>query len=260
MPPWLMYVLLAAAGFGAGVVNTIAGGGSFLTLPALHFVGGLPWALANGTNRLALLLSTSSATATFARHGKLDPRLTARVALPILPMTFVGAWLAVTLPKDAFETAFGALFLAMAALLIRKPKLLLDGNRKPFQSRWAETALFAAIGLYVGFIQAGFGLLLLIAMGVFHPRELVDLNAVKTFVGSLVTVAGLSVYAYHREVEWLPGLAMATGNLLGGIVGARMALKEGKQLIFNVMIVVMVATGLKLVWPAVSRLLEPVFG
>lgn len=255
MSPWLVYVLLAAAGFIAGVVNTIAGGGSFLTLPALQFIGGLEVGIANGTNRLALLLSTGSATATFVRHGKLDAKLLARVAAPILITTPLGVLLAVSLPKDAFETAFGILFLGMAVLLIRKPKLLLDPNRKPIDSRLAETALFAALGLYVGFIQAGLGILVLIAMGLFHARELVDANAVKNAVGFLVTIVGLSLFIYHGKVCWLPGLVMACGNFVGGIVGARLALKEGKRLIFVVMITVMIAYGLKLVWPAVRGLL-----
>lgn len=256
MSPWLIYLLLAAAGFAAGVINTIAGGGSFLTLPALTLIGGLELGVANGTNRLALLLSTGSATVTFARYGKLDKTLAARVAAPTLATTPLGGLLAIYLPKDAFQTAFGVLFLAMAVLLALKPKLLLDADRKPIESRAAETALFAAIGLYVGFIQAGLGLLLLIAMGLFHARELVDANAAKNAVGFLVTCVALSVFVYYGQVRWLPGLAMACGNLAGGIVGARLALKEGKRLIFAVLITVMVAYGLKLLWPAVRQMIS----
>jgi uncharacterized membrane protein YfcA len=249
MPDWAWTLLLVPAGFVAGVINTIAGGGSFLTLPALMYLSGLDPKIANGTNRVAILLSSASASVTFHKHGHIDRTLAVRVGIPTLLGVPVGALLAVYLPPDAFRPVFGAIFLAMAVLLVSRPRLLTDADRQPHESRAAETALFFGIGVYVGFIQAGFGILLLLGLGLFHARELVGANAVKNVLGFLVTALALSVFVIHGQVDWVPGLVMAAGNVAGGVVGAKLAIEKGRHLIFATLIVVMVATGVSLLWP-----------
>jgi len=249
MPDWGWYLLLIPAGFIAGVVNTIAGGGSFLTLPALMFLCGLDPKIANGTNRVAILFSTVSASVTFHRHGHIDPKLVMRLTLPMLVGVPMGACLAIYLPAEAFRPVFGGIFLAMAGLLTFKPKLLTDTDREPPQALAAELVSFFGIGVYVGFIQAGMGILLLLGISLFHARELVGANGVKNVIGFIVTAAALSVFVAYGQVAWLPGLIMAVGNLLGGYVGARLAIKKGHRLILAFLIVVMIATGVKLLWP-----------
>lgn len=248
MDPWVWDLLLIPAGFLAGIVNTIAGGGSFLTLPALMFISGLNPHLANGTNRVAILLSTASATAMFHRHGHVDARLVRRLAWPMLIGVPLGALLAVHLPVLAFQKAFGALFLAMAVLLAAKPGVLLQTKGHVERPRWAEVALFFGIGVYVGFIQAGMGILLLLGLSWFHDRDLVAANGVKNALGLVVTLAALAVFVYHGQVVWRPGLLMAAGNLAGGYVGAKLAIDRGQRLVFAFLLVVMVATGVKLLW------------
>lgn len=250
MPDWGWYLLLIPAGFIAGIVNTIAGGGSFLTLPALMFLCGLDPKIANGTNRVAILFSTVSASATFHRHGHIDSKLVTRLTLPMLIGVPMGALLAIYLPAEAFRPVFGGIFLAMAALLACKPKLLTDTDREPPQAPAAELALFFGIGVYVGFIQAGMGILLLLGISLFHARELVGANGVKNVIGFIVTVAALIVFVAYGQVDWLPGLIMAVGNVLGGYVGAKLAIKKGRRLIFALLIIVMIATGVKLLWPS----------
>ncbi len=249
MPDWAWYLLLIPAGFVAGVVNTIAGGGSFLTLPALMFLCGMDPKIANGTNRVAILFSTISASATFHRHGHIDPKLVMRLTLPTLLGVPVGTLLAVHLPTESFRPLFGGIFLVMAVLLAFKPKLLTETDREPPESLVAEFALFFGIGIYVGFIQAGMGILLLIGISTFHARELVGANGVKNLVGFLLTVVALALFAFYGQVDWLPGLIMAIGNVLGGYVGAKLAIQKGHRLIFGFLIVVMIATGIKLLWP-----------
>jgi uncharacterized membrane protein YfcA len=252
MPDWAWYLMLIPAGFIAGVVNTIAGGGSFLTLPALMFLCGMDPKIANGTNRVAILFSTVSASATFHRHGHIDSKLAMRLCLPTLFGVPVGALLAITLPADAFRPVFGGIFLAMAILLAFKPKLLVDTNRKPPKALLAELVLFFGIGVYVGFIQAGMGILLLLGISLFHPRELVGANGVKNVIGFVLTLVALGVFIYHEQVLWIPGLIMAVGNVLGGYVGAKLAIKKRNQLIFAFLIVVMIGTGVKLLWSSAA--------
>ena len=242
----LWYLLLIVAGFLAGIVNTIAGGGSFLTLPALMLFG-LPPQVANGTNRVAVLFSSASATLTFHKHGHLDRRAAARLTVPTLLGVPVGALLAIKLPPSAFEGLFGAVFLLMAALLLLNPKRLIKKEIRKERSSLLMFAIFFGIGIYVGFIQAGMGILLLLAMSLLNTGDLVASNAIKNLIGFLVTLAATVMFTIYGLVEWLPGLIMATGNVIGGIVGAKLAIAKGNRLIFGFLVVVMIATGIKLV-------------
>ncbi|QDT00708.1 sulfite exporter TauE/SafE family protein [Adhaeretor mobilis] len=246
MQPWHWELLLIPVGFAAGAINTIAGGGSFLTLPALMFFGGLDGQIANGTNRVAILLSNISATTTFRKHGHWDSQLTWRLALPVLLGTIPGAWMAASLDPLLFKRAFGVLFLLMALVVWRKPQLLMEADRQAIESPVLEAGMFFLLGLYVGFIQAGMGLLMLLCIGLFHARELVNANAVKNAVAIFVTATALGVFIYYGQVCWRPGLIMAAGNLAGGVFGAKLAMKKGESLVFAFLIIVMVATGLKM--------------
>jgi uncharacterized membrane protein YfcA len=240
------YLLLIVAGFIAEVVNTVAGGGSFLTLPALMLFG-LDPKIANGTNRLAVLFSSASAVATFHKHGHLDRPLASRLTLPTLLGVPFGAMLAIYLPQNAFEPLFGAIFLGMAVLLALNPKRLVEVKPTSREAPKRVLPLFFGIGVYVGFIQAGLGILLLLAMSLFKTGDLVASNAVKNWIGFMVTLAATIVFVLYGLVDWLPGLTMAAGNLVGGVVGAKLAIRKGNRLIFGFLVIVMVATGVKLI-------------
>lgn len=239
------YLVLVAAGFVAGIVNTIAGGGSFLTLPALMMFG-LDPKIANATNRVAVLFSSASAVATFHRHGLLDGKMALRLMVPTVAGVPVGAMLAIYLPTTAFEAVFGVIFLGMALLLAMNPRKLIAAQRQSDHPRWVIAVLFFGIGVYVGFIQAGLGILLLLAMSLLNTGDLVESNAIKNLIGFVVTLAATVVFVMHGLIHWLPGLVMAGGNLLGGFVGASLAIKKGNRLIFGFLVVVMTLTGIRL--------------
>lgn len=92
------------------------------------------------------------------------------------------------------------------------------------------------------------GILLLLGMSLLNTGDLLSSNAIKNLIGFLVTLAATAVFVVHGLVDWLPGLIMAIGNIAGGFVGAKLAIKKGNQLIFWFLVVVMVATGINLVF------------
>ncbi len=251
MAEWGWYLLLVLAGFIAGVVNTIAGGGSFLTLPALMFVCGMDPKMANGTNRVAILFSSAAASATFDRHGHLDRRLAVRLATPTLLGVPAGALLAVYLPAEAFKPLFGIIFLLMAGLLLLDPRRLTDTKRPAEESSRTIFVVFFSIGVYVGFIQAGMGMLLLLGMSLLNTGDLVASNAIKNLIGFVVTLAATVVFVAYGLVDWVPGLITAFGNMLGGFVGAKLTIKKGNKLIFGFLVAVMIATGIQLIWSSI---------
>ncbi|WP_372717444.1 sulfite exporter TauE/SafE family protein [Novipirellula sp.] len=242
---WLWYLLLMVAGFLAGIINTIAGGGSFLTLPALMLFG-LDPKLANGTNRVAILLSSAAAVATFRRHGQFNQRLAFRLAVPTLLGVPVGALMAIYLPTDTFKSLFGVMFLAMAVLLCLNPKRLTQINAQPENLSWKMLPIFFAIGIYVGFIQAGLGILLMLAMSLLNTGDLVASSAIKNWIAFIVTLTATIVFVSYGLVQWAPGLVMAIGNVAGGVMGAKLAIRKGNRFVFVFLVIVMVATGVKL--------------
>ena len=244
------YLLLVCAGFAAGIVNAIAGGGSFLTLPALMLCG-LDPKLANGTNRLAVLFSSASAVATFKKHGHLDKRLVLRVGVPTLLGVPLGSLLAVHLPIEAFRGVFGVLFLVMAGVILWDPKRLTGQSAASEVSIWKLSPVFVVIGVYVGFMQAGMGILLLVAMSWLNSGDLIASNAVKNCVGFIVTLAATLFFISYGLVAWVPGIVMAVGNVIGGVVGARLAIKKGNRLVFSFLVLVMIGTGGKMLVDAI---------
>lgn len=243
---YAVYFLLVVAGFLAGIVNTIAGGGSFLTLPALMLFG-LDPKVANATNRVAILFSSGSSALTFYRHGHLDRKLATRLTWPTVMGVPVGALMAIYLPAAAFEPVFGLIFLAMAVVLISNPKRIAEMQKVATESPSKIAVAFFGIGIYVGFIQAGMGILVLLAMSLLNSGDLVASNGVKNWIAFIVTITATIVFAFYGLIDWLPGLVMGTGNLLGGVVGAKLAIKKGNRLIFVFLVIVMIATGTKLV-------------
>ena len=171
---------------------------------------------------------------------------------PTLAGVPIGALIAIYLPSKAFEPLFGAIFLAMAGVLMIDPKRLTESRPpSPRAQRWV-VPIFFGIGVYVGFIQAGMGILLLLGMSLLRSGDLVAANAIKNLIGFTVTLLALSVFVFYGMIAWGPALTMASGNALGGIVGAKLALRKGNRLVMALLVVVMIATGLKLLWPWVK--------
>jgi uncharacterized membrane protein YfcA len=101
--------------------------------------------------------------------------------------------------------------------------------------------------VYVGFIQAGMGILLLLAMSYFTDTKLVAANAIKNTIGLVVTLTAAIVFAAYGLIDWIPGLTMAAGNVAGGVVGAKLAIERSSRFVFVFLVIVMLATGVKLI-------------
>jgi len=154
--PWLDLVLVLVVGVAAGVINTMAGGGSFLVLPVLIGLG-LPAGLANGTTRLAVLSQSVAGLATFHRRGVRAHALSVRLASPMIAGALLGAWLATLIDDRLFRPLIGAVLLAWAVILLVKPDRFLrppDAEREP---KLAAHLFAVVVGIYGGFLQAGVG-------------------------------------------------------------------------------------------------------
>ncbi len=248
MDGWLGYLLLFVAGTAAGVINVIAGGGSFLTLPALIFLG-IPPTVANGTNRLAVVSQNLGAVWGFHKHRVLDWKSMIWAALPASAGAILGTWIALQVDDRSFSRILSFLMVAVTLwTLLYRVKPAPSGS-KPSAAKQAVLMVgFFAVGIYGGFVQAGVGFLILAATSL-AGLDLVRGNAVKVLNILIFTVIALAIFASQGKVEWVPGLVMAGGSLVGGQIGVRLAILKGHRWIKGVVTVTVIIFAVKL-WVA----------
>lgn len=232
------------AGVAAGFVNTLAGGGSLVSLPALLLLG-LPANVANATNRVAVLSQSVSATADFARAGRLELRAGLAVAVPALLGAFAGAEAAAVMPEPALRKALLAAMLLIAGLLFARPAVLAPPPGTParrLRERPLAAILLFLVGAYGGFVQAGVGLFLLASLSGLLRYDLVRANAIKSLVIAGFTALSLAVFIVAGQVLWGPGLLLSVGMVAGARLGVRFALARGHEALRRVVLAMAVAT------------------
>lgn len=247
MPEWLLaaatWLALAAAGVAAGLINVVAGGGSFLTLPVLIFLG-LPATLANGTNRVAILLQNVAAVGGFHRQRVLDWRWALAASVPAVVGSVLGTWAALEIGDEAFEKVLALLMVAISLWTLVAPGGRResagegaagsgggeDGDAAAPRSPWTPglVVAFFVIGLYGGFVQAGVGFLLLAAT-TWAGLDLVRGNAIKVLAILVFTVVSLAIFAAQGEIDWLAGLVLGAGSVVGGQLGVRLTVLKGHR-------------------------------
>ncbi len=242
----LHILLLFGVGLAAGILNVLAGGGSLLTLPVLLFLG-LPAAVANGTNRIAILAQNIVATDSFRRSGHLPLKIVLICAPPAVIGSVLGAEMAVGIGEALFRRILAGVIVLVCVVMIIDPVRRLNFDARTLtRTRTAALAgTFLLIGLYGGFIQAGVGFLIIAGL-LIHGLDLVRINAVKVCVVGLFTITALVVFVAHGQVDWRLGIALAAGNSLGGWLGSRLAVAKGHAWIRKLVLVVAVLFAVKL--------------
>lgn len=244
-------IVLIVAGFAAGLVNVMAGGGSILTVPIMMFLG-MPGPVANGTNRITIVAHNAAAMATYLRHGVPHAKLCLSLTLVAIPPALIGAWLSTRLDTDQFE---GILAVVMVAVLIlmQAPQGKAQGSAEGSAEDTPKNLLtghllMALAGLWGGFIQIGMGFIVLPIMHRVMGLSLVSTNILKVFIIFTYTLLAVFVFAATSEVLWLVGAIAGIGNVFGGMVGARLTLTHGEKLIRRMLTVAIIAMIIKLVF------------
>lgn len=250
------YALLALAGLAGGWVNSFAGAGSLLTLPALVFTG-LDASAANATNRIAVLVQSAAAVVAYERSGVRATRAAVTLALPAMVTAALGAWLATLLSADAIRLCIAAAMLVMLPLSFVRPRRRAavaeaeagPAPRSPVTVTAPMLVAFAAVGLYGGFLQAGVGIVILLALSLGWGVDLITANGVKVLVVLALTVVALTTFALSRAtIDLGRGAILAVATAIGGYVGARTAARRGERLVRWGVVVAVVASVVKLVW------------
>lgn len=241
-------LVLLLAGFVASALNVVAGGGSFLTLPLLMFMG-LPAQAANATNRLGVLAQNVGAIWGFHRYRVVDWRWAFGVGAPTALGSGLGACLALGVPDREFRRLLAVLMLALAAwtLVDRGGRSL--RTAAAFASRpWLVKTCFFFVGIYGGLVQAGVGFLVL-ALTTLAGFDLVRGNAIKVLAILLQTLVALVVFLAAGQVRGLEGAILAAGGILGSLVGVRLTVLKGHRWVQAVVTVTMVLFAIRLLFP-----------
>ncbi len=247
--------LLMIVGVMGGFLNTVAGGGSALTMPMLIFLG-LPSTVANGTARVAIMFQNITAVASFKGKGHFEPVLSLQLGIPALLGALVGSRIAIQLPDSVFNTVLsGVMVLVLISIFFKPNRIVAEPDTSHSgltrERRFGIMAIFFVIGVYGGFIQAGVGFLIMSSLIFLSSYNLVRINAIKVSVILVFTVAALIVFLLNGKVAWGPGLILALGNAAGAWLGARFSVAGGESWIRVFLVVAVLVMAVR-----VSGLLE----
>ena len=226
---WHIVIVLLISGTAVGIINTLAGGGSIITM-TMFMAFGLPINVANGTNRVAVLMQNLAATVTFIRKKSFNINHGLLLSLPVILGNIAGSFVASYINEWIFKICFGVILLVVMIYLLLDTRIKLKaGNNvdiKPLHYLW-----FFLIGFYGGYIYIGIGYLIL-AVALWVMRiDIVTANAIKGFVILLATPFSLAVFMIMGNVDYKFGLIHGLGNMIGSFLASHYMTNWGTSFI-----------------------------
>lgn len=217
------YLLLIVGGIAAGVINTLAGNGSAITLSLLIFTG-LPADVANATNRIGAAVQTVTAVGSLRRTKRTRFLLKDGLwfFLPSVLGSVIGAFIAVEVDPDALRSIIGLVMLGLLITMVTNPKKWARStNVAKTHKTVLNWILIFLIALYGGFLQMGIGIMLLSVLVLVAQYSLRDANIVKLMLALTFVIPAFVVFIYSGHIVWIPGLLLALGQGIGAFIGAR---------------------------------------
>ena len=222
-------ILSLVGGAFAGTLNTLAGFGSIITIAIYMDFIGLAGNVANATNRINVLASSSISTYNFNQNGKLNLLRDRWIILIVALGAIVGVIMAGQLSSEGFKQFFKYLLIPVLFILLANPKRFIKPDQaSPPISNWINFPLLFLFGVYAGFIQVGFGVFFLIVLVMFAKYPLIESNGLKVAIIAIYTIFALLYFHFQGLVNWQAGLFMAIGQAIGGYISSKYASKSEK--------------------------------
>ncbi|MDA3850757.1 MAG: sulfite exporter TauE/SafE family protein [Spirochaetaceae bacterium] len=234
------------AGMVASFINTFAGGGSLITLPFLMFLG-LPASLANGTNKIGLMAGTSTAMVNFTRKKILHWRDVLYVAPFGMAGGILGYLFSINLSESLYRILLSCvMIMVLVLILVRPQRFMKQKERDPKVEQIMMMVAFFLIGFYGGFIQAGMGYLVILALSFIGDMDLVKISGYKATMGFVIVFFSAWVFIFNGKIDWPLAVFLAAGNALGAFIGSHIAMKGGEKVIRPILAVVVSLMAVKL--------------
>lgn len=229
--PW-EYPLLIVVGLIVGFINTMAGGGSLLTLPILIFLG-LPSSVANGTNRIAIMMTAFSANMGFKSKGISTFPFSAYTGSCALVGSIIGAHIAIDLNDEAFNKILSIIMIIVILIIVFKPKIISDKLSVRLTGKHLRISciVFFFVGVYGGFVNAGIGFVIMLFLHFYNRMNLVRVNATKVVIVLVYTLGAFLTFVFNDLVDYSYGFCLAIGAVIGGWNASRFAVKKGEKVI-----------------------------
>ena len=239
--------LLLVVGFIVGIINTLAGGGSLITLPLLIFLG-LPPQVANGTNRIAILFYTGSATLGFRTKKVNTFPFSIYMGVSAMFGAVLGAKIAIDIDDFLFNRILAIIMIVVVIFIVfkRKYSYLKTFEKTTGKSLIISAVAFFFIGIYGGFINAGIGYIMMFFMSYFNKMSLIRVNAAKVTIALIYTIAAFLTFLISGMVDWEYGIALSIGSAFGAFFTSRYSVKKGEGIIKVVMLVMVFVMAAKL--------------
>ena len=229
-------LVLCASSMLAGIVNSIAGGGTLLTFPALVWTLGTSVG-ANATSTTVLFPGSLAAVWGYRRELKDQRKWIIPLLIPSLIGGFLGSWLVVSQPEKVFEQLVPWLILLATVLFLSQPLLTRwTGIGKPHQQ--PSPVVFAGIiffqflvALYGGYFGAGIGILMLSSLALMGVEDIHRMNALKSLLASAINGMSVLLFIIYDKVSWKFTIPMIVAAIAGGFLGASVARRLNKNLV-----------------------------
>lgn len=237
---------LIAIGFITGIINTLAGAGSAITVAALIFTG-MPASMANATIRVALFFQNIVGTISYKQQKVYTWKEGLRFAIPATIGASFGSFFAVNINDKLFERIIGVVLILVFFSMLLKSKAWTEDKVKEMtaKNKIIEFIIFLAIGVYGGFIQIGVGFMIIAGCVMGGGLNIVKANAIKLFVVLCYTLISLGVFIYHDMINWHVGLTLAVGNMIGAVIASRFAVAWGAKVMRYIVLVVLLVVSMR---------------
>ena len=207
---------------------------------------GMPGPVANGTNRIALVLQNLFAVLSFRKREFHQYRKSFKLSLMTMPGAILGALLAVNIADDWFKKILSIVLIGIVITMLFPSKKKEKQTTAEGRDNWLIYPVMFGIGLYGGFIQVGVGFMFMASLYHILKLDLVYVNMHKVFIVLIYTIPALCIFVATGNVDWILGLCLAVGNSFGAWWGAHFAVKGGEKIIRYILAVAILIMSIKL--------------
>ena len=228
---WWQYPAFFILGLVVSLINSIAGGGSTLSLPIMIFLG-MPATVANGTNRIGLIIGNFSSAFNLMKHGYLNKKIFMQLLIPTIVGTAIGGCVLVHIGDRAFQAILACVICLVVVMSnLRKDILGKPPAAPPEKLTWKGAVGFACISVYGCIVQVGVGFVQIFGLTRYTGLEPIRVNALKNALTNVFLLISTTILGIAGKIDWPIAIVMAAGASLGGYCGSFLQRKKGNRFI-----------------------------